>query len=92
MGVEEQVGEVAGKSVDVMRERPLMFGMLLLMACFLGFSAWQQHDASIQNQNLTLKLLEFRHTELMALLNRLKQEEEAITKNPPQASPYVQEP
>lgn len=93
MGIEEQAGQVANNSIDVMRERPLMFGMLLLMACFLGFSAWQQHDVSEQNRQLILKLLEFRHNELMTLLNRLKQEEDTITALKPKASPYTtQEP
>lgn len=72
MSATEEVGKVATRTVDALSERPLMLGMLLLMAVFLGFSAWQQHDAADQNRQLLLKILEFRHEELMSLLSQVK--------------------
>lgn len=89
MGVEEQAGQVASKTVESLGERPLMFGILLLIAVFLGFSAWQQHDSADQNRQLLFKILEFRHNELMALLEQLKQEEDAANVTKKTApSPY----
>lgn len=83
MGVEENVTQVASQSVDALRERPLMFGMLLMVGVFLAFNAWQQHDSNDQNRLLVLKLLEFRHNELMVLLQHINETSNGTSRPPP---------
>jgi hypothetical protein len=70
MGIEENITQVSGKAVDALGTNPLMLGILILMATFLGFSAWQQHDSNGQNRDMLIKILEFRHDEILAVLER----------------------
>jgi len=70
VGIEEQVGQVSSKAVDALGANPLMLGILILMATFLGFSAWSQHDSATANRDMLIKILEFRHDEILAVLER----------------------
>jgi len=71
MGVEEQVSQVSEKAIDVLGERPLMLGVLLLICAFLAFTAWSDHDAEQQHQEMLLKILEYRHNEMISLLDKI---------------------
>jgi len=73
MGVEEQVGEVSSKAISVMGERPLMLGILLLTVIALGFTTWQNHDNEQTHQDTLIKVLEYRHQEMLAMLDKLEQ-------------------
>jgi hypothetical protein len=73
MGIEEQVGEVSGKAITVMGERPLMLGILLLAVAAFGFATWQNHDNEAAHQATLLKVLEYRHEEMRIMLDKLEQ-------------------
>jgi len=88
MGVEEQVGEVSSKAISVMGERPLMLGILLLTVIALGFTTWQNHDNEQTHQDTLIKVLEYRHNEMLAMLDKMCEVDTALI-TPTPTSPSV---